>query len=229
MNLKTITVIIFLVFISSMFSQKKNFLGVNSGMTYSKFRGNDYFKNMDSQIDFSIGTSFDMHLSERLLFSTNINYERNSVKRYYDYYGPGVIGTIQGIPFGQSSPSNSVPQNKFQTRFEYINIPIMLKYLINYEKKLFINGGGYLGYLLNIKNIDDGKESDLDFNNQFKKTDYGLVLGIGYNYTFNPNNFFTIELRNNFGITNINLSDSNNFKNTKRNSLNLILNYHFKI
>jgi hypothetical protein len=229
MNLKTTIVFIFLVFTFSMFSQEKIFLGVNSGMTYSKFRGNDYFKNMDSQLDFSIGASFDKHLSERLLFSTNINYERSSVKKYYNYYGPGVIGVIQGIPFGESSPSSSVPKNKFQTRFEYINVPIMLKYLINYEKKLFINGGGYLGYLLNVKNIDDGRESDLDFNNQFKKIDYGLVLGIGYNYTFNPNNFLSIELRDNFGIANINQPDSYNFKNTKRNTLNLIINYHFKI
>ncbi|MFT7251739.1 MAG: hypothetical protein ACI9FW_001482 [Flavobacterium sp.] len=228
MQLKNIT-ILFILFVSTLYSQEKMYVGVNSGLTYSKFRGNDYFKNMDPQLDFSVGTSFDIHINERLLFSTNINYERNSVKRYYNYYGPGVIGVIYGTTYGQNSPSRSAPQNKFQTRFEYINVPIMLKYLLNYEKKLYINAGGYLGHLLSIKNIDDGKESDLDFNNQFKKADYGLVLGIGYNYTFNPSNFLSIELRESYGITTISTPESYIFKDTKRNSLNLILNYHFKI
>lgn len=200
------------------------YLGLNSGLTYSKFRGNNFFKEMKPQLDFSIGTSFDIYIKERLLLTTNINYERNSVKKYYDrFQGINIIGNA----YGQSA--SSLPQNKFQTRFEYINIPIMFKYLLNYEKKLYINAGGYLGHLLSIKNIDDGKESDLDFNNQFKKVDYGLVLGIGYNYTFNPNNFLSIELRDNYGIKNINIDESYTFKNTKRNSLNLIVNYHFKI
>ncbi|CAM3629954.1 outer membrane beta-barrel protein [Flavobacterium gelidilacus] len=228
MHFKKITIAL-IFFITSMYSQNEMYLGLNSGLTYSKFRGNDYFKNMDSQLDFLIGTSFDIHLTERILLATNINYERNSVKKYYEYFGPGVIGGITGIPFGQSSASSSTPKNKFQTRFEYINIPITIKYLLNYEKKLYVNAGGYLGHLINVKNIDDGKESDLDFNNQFKKADYGLVLGIGYNYTFNPSNFLSIELRDNYGIKNINIDESYTFKNTKRNSLNLILNYHFKI
>ena len=223
MHLKKITIVL-IFFITSMYSQNEMYLGVNSGLTYSKFRGNNFFKEMKPQLDFSIGTSFDIHIKERLLLTTNINYERNSVKKYYDrFQGINIIG----YAYGQSA--SSLPQNKFQTRFEYINIPIMLKYLLNYEKKLYINAGGYLGHLLSIKNIDDGKESDLDFNNQFKKVDYGLVLGIGYNYTFNPNNFLSIELRESYGITTISQPESYIFKDTKRNSLNLILNYHFKI
>lgn len=228
MHFKKITIAL-IFFITSMYSQNEMYLGLNSGLTYSKFRGNDYFKNMDSQLDFLIGTSLEINLTERILLATNINYERNSVKRYYNYFGPGVIGGITGIPFGQSSASSSIPKNKFQTRFEYINIPITIKYLLNYEKKLYVNAGGYLGHLIDVKNIDDGKESDLDFNNQFKKVDYGLVLGIGYNYTFNPSNFLSIELRESYGITTISTPESYIFKDTKRNSLNLILNYHFKI
>uniref|UniRef100_UPI00404B5616 porin family protein n=1 Tax=Flavobacterium sp. TaxID=239 RepID=UPI00404B5616 len=210
--------------ITTTFSQEGMFLGVNSGLTYSKFRGSNFFKNMSSQLDFFVGASFDIQLKQRLLLSTNMSYERNSMKRYYATNSLPPL-----IPIGQDPSSFSVPRNKFQTRFEYINIPITLKYLLNFEKKLYINGGGYVSYLLDVKNIDNGRESDIDFNNQFKKIDYGLVLGIGYNFISNPTSFFSIEVRDSYGLTKIGESDSFGFESTKRNSLNLILNYHLKI
>ena len=198
------------------------YLGVNSGLTYSKFRGDNFFKEMKPQLDYLIGSSLDIQIKERLFLTLNINYERNSVKRYYNnFYG------LIGYTYGQA-PS-SPPKNKFETRFEYITMPVMVKYMLNYEKKLYINGGGYFGYLLKIKNIDNGIESDLDFNNEYNKMDYGCALGIGYNYHFNPNNQLSIELRGNYGLITLNKTDTYSFRDTKRNSLNLILNYHFKI
>ena len=40
-------------------------------------------------------------------------------------------------------------------------------------------------------------------SNKFKKTDFGLTLGIGRTFDINTTSKFKVELRNNFGIQDI--------------------------
>ena len=210
-------------------SQEKNSLGINSGITYSDFRGNNFFDDYEKGFDFLIGISFDFKLKDRLFISTDLNYERKSTNKLYELNN--LVGSsggtiiIYGTPFGENPPDK--PEYKFRTRFEYITIPVLIKYFISENKDFYINGGPYFGYLLNTKNIDNGKESDLDFNKDFNKIDLGFTIGFGYNLELNETNHISFELRNNLGLTKINSDDNSFFDSTKTNSLNLILGWNF--
>ncbi|WP_241739462.1 outer membrane beta-barrel protein [Aestuariibaculum marinum] len=105
----------------------------------------------------------------------------------------------------------------------------MFKYHFGFSYDFFFSGGSSLDYLLNIKNIDDGSESDLDFNNNFRKASYNLVLGFGYGFKMNNNDYISLEIRENFRITDMDNGSNPNFDDTKSNSLNLIFNYSFNI
>ena len=227
MNRKKLFIVLFLIN-GILFSQEKISLGLNTGLTYSDFRGNDFFDNYEYGFDFLIGISFDYKIKDRLFISTDVNYERKSANNFYEAsntVGSGGTIIIIGTPFGENPPDE--PELKFQTRFEYISIPILLKYFVSKNNDFYINGGPYLGYLLNIKNINDGEESDLDFNNDFEKIDLGLTFGIGYNLNISQKSYLNFELRNNFGLTNIDSNNNNLFNRTKANSLNLIIGWNF--
>lgn len=227
MNRKKLFIVLFLIN-GILFSQEKISLGLNTGLTYSDFRGNDFFDNYEYGFDFLIGISFDYKIKDRLFISTDVNYERKSANNFYEAsntVGPGGTIIIIGTPIGENPPDK--PELKFQTRFEYISIPILLKYFVSENNDFYINGGPYLGYLLKIKNINDGEESDLDFNNDFEKIDLGLTFGIGYNLDLSQKSYLNFELRNNFGLTNIDSNNNNLFNRTKVNSLNLIIGWNF--
>lgn len=208
---------------TSLFSQENLTFGLNSGLTYSNFRGNDFFDDYDYGIDFLIGFSLDYKIKSKLFITTDLNYERKSANYFYDEHyivEPGGTIIIIGYPIGES-PEES-PKLKFQTRLEFITIPVMLKYFVDSNNNLYFNGGPYLSYLLNIKNINDGEESDLDFNDAFKKTDLGITFGFGYTNKITNLNNLSLELRNNLGLRSINENENNIFDSTKTNSLNVI-------
>ena len=229
MNRKKLFLIVFFFLNGILLSQEKISLGLNTGITYSDFRGNTFFNDYKYGFDFLFGVSVDYKIKDRLFISSDLNYERKSANKFYEINNTvGLSGgtiVIVGIPFGENPPDK--PEFKFQTKFEYVSIPILLKYFISENNDFYINAGPYIGYLLNTKNVDDGKESDLDFNNDFDKIDLGFSVGIGYNLELNQTNYLNFELRNNLGLTNINSNNNSLFNSTKTNSLNLILGWNF--
>ncbi|WP_439152073.1 porin family protein [Winogradskyella sp.] len=222
---KKLTLVIILIS-ASLFSQEKISVGINSGLTYSNFRGNDFFDNYDYGFDFLIGFSVDYQIKSNLFIAADLNYDRKSTNYFYEdntTVGPG--GTIIVTPIGENPAQKD--ELKFQTRFEFITVPITLNYYIDNRHNFYINGGPYLSYLLNIKNIDDGEESDLNFNDEFNKLDFGLVMGIGYNLDLDEINYLSFELRNNFGLRKLNKNSNTIFDSTKTISLNLIISWNF--
>lgn len=228
MNLKIFLTGIFIFsFVFNLFSQEKFLTGINSGLTYSSFRGNSFMESYESEVNYLFGISIDFKINEKLFLSTDLNYERKSIRLFY----PEVVGidgwVIIGTPIGENPEPK--PKLKFQTKFQYLSFPIMIKYFIGDNNEFFVNGGPNLSYLLHIKNMDNGKESDLDFNDSFNKTDIGIAFGFGYYYQLDDNNSMSIELRDNYGIIDIGKYENSNFSPTKTNSVNLILNWNFKI
>ncbi|MFI1743115.1 porin family protein [Thalassobellus sediminis] len=225
-NLKTNLIGIILIFLTfNLYGQDKIITGINTGLTYSDFRGNRFFENFDSELNYLIGVSIDFKISEKLFLSTDLNYEKKSVKLFYPE--SNVTNIFVGTPIGEAP--KPIPDLKFQTKFQYFSIPIMVKYFFGKNLEFYVNGGPFLSYLLDVKNIDDGNESDLDFNDSFNKTDFGLTFGFGYNFEIDENNSISIELRDNYGINDNSKSNNSNFSSTKSNSVNLILNWDFKL
>ncbi len=205
--------IIGMLLTSIIYAQNEIRIGVNTGGTYSKFYGNNLIENADAKIDFLIGVSFEYYIKENLSLKTNLNYERKS---------------FTNKSFGVEEFDFSINEVKITTSFNYLTLPILIKYELGNSKQFFVDGGVFIGYLLNNKSKANGfPESDSTSLN--KKLDGGLSFGIGKKFNLNDKSNLNIEIRENLGL--INISDVEVFDNgtIKTNSLNLILTWDFEI
>ena len=206
-----ILLVVGILFTTACLSQNEMRVGLNTGGTLSKFRGNELIKQADPNIGFLIGISFEVYFSEKLSLKTNLNYERKSFS-----YKTNEIDEI-GLPINDF---------KVKTNFDYLMLPMLIKYEINSSKRFFASGGPFLGYLLSnkfkAKGFPDNNSTSLN-----KKIDIGLSFGIGKKIELDDKNDLSIELRDNFGL--INISDVEVFRDgtIKTNSLNLILTWDF--
>lgn len=139
-KIKKALFIIGILFTSIVFAQNEIRIGINAGATYSKFRGNQLIENADAKIDFLIGVSFEYYLKENLSIKTNLNYERKSFNT--QSFGADEFGFV----------NNEV---EITTNFDYLSLPILVKYEFGNSKKFFINGGPFLGFLLSTKSKAD--------------------------------------------------------------------------
>lgn len=85
----------------------------------------------------------------------------------------------------------------------YLNIPIMAKYYVT--PQFNIHAGPQVGFLMSAKNkyeVSGGGQSasgDIDLKDLMKSVDFGLGLGVGYNFTDN----LGLEARYTAGLSNI--------------------------
>ena len=93
----------------------------------------------------------------------------------------------------------------------------------------YVNGGLFLGYLLNSKLSSKNSDNDTDTTDMNKKIDAGLVFGFGKVFQLNDKNNLKLEIRENLGMLNTSDFDVYNDGTIKTNSLNLILNWNFNL
>lgn len=79
---------------------------------------------------------------------------------------------------------------------DYINIPIMAKFYA--AEKLSIEAGPQIGFLMSAKAKPDNGDSQ-DIKDELKSTDFGINLGLGYNFTDN----ISAGLRYNLGLSQV--------------------------
>lgn len=85
-------------------------------------------------------------------------------------------------------------------KLNYLNIPVLAKYYIT--DAFFVEAGPQIGFLLSAKS------SGVDIGDLYKSTDYGLNLGLGYNFTENISG----NVRYTIGLTDINdVSDDSQY------------------
>ena len=112
---------------------------------------------------------------------------------------------------------------------------VMIKYDFKNAAGFFVNGGLFLGYLLDSKvkgeantnqypELTDFSQSTTEFNNQF---DFGFVFGLGKSFRLNKKNNLNIEFRNNLGLSQTNKNNTFNGNTVRSNSYNLIVGYAF--
>lgn len=99
---------------------------------------------------------------------------------------PEFLFSTQGTTIeGYNGDSNT------SVKVNYLNIPILAKYYIT--DAFSVEAGPQIGFLLSAKSRGE------DINDLFKSTDYGLNLGIGYDFTEN----FALGLRYTIGLSDI--------------------------
>ena len=83
----------------------------------------------------------------------------------------------------------------------YINIPVLFQYM--YDNGFRLQAGPQLGILASA-NLSTGSVKN-DIKDNFKSTDIGLAVGMSY---VQPSTGFGVDVRYNFGLTNINVSNT---------------------
>lgn len=197
-------------------AQNKIRFGVQGGMTYSSLRGNKSAENLNSGIDFLVGVSLEYQIKERLSLIANVSYDRKSVndKSYIEIIenpeDPGFYGKVKII-----------------ANYQYLSIPVLLKYDFGDNDSFYINGGPFLGYLLKSQLSNDYDNSSTDTTDDNKKMDFGLTFGIGKTFKLNSNQEITVEIRDNLGLSNTSKIGVVDNGSIKTNSLNLICGWSF--
>ncbi|MDR6966748.1 hypothetical protein J2X31_000746 [Flavobacterium arsenatis] len=200
------------------FAQEKPKFGVNLGGTYANIRGNEAADKNKYDLNFLVGISVEVPLNERFSFVGNVNYERKTFKN-----------TITAPIFIDENfdPIMNSRNVDVKVRLEYITLPLNLKYYFDSQKKVYINGGPFLGVFLDSTSKVEGEKTNEDANGLFKSLDFGANLGVGTNFKINEKNSLNLELRHNYGLSNISDVRVVGDGSVKTNSFNLIANWQF--
>jgi hypothetical protein len=224
---KVLLSISFLLITTLNYSQNSKIkFGVQGGLNYSNFWG------YEIPIDFNAvysespafaylgGLNLEYQIQDRLSLKLELNYERKSQK------GDNFIEVRQNF--------ESLPQAyNFTTKknYDYLVLPILLKYNFSDQNSFYVNGGPFIGYLLksnltnDLQNIDGLNNDPVETKNLNKKTDFGLSIGVGKTFEINERNAIFIEIRENLGLTNTSKEQVWGDGQVKTNSLNLIVGY----
>ena len=201
------------LFTMNLSAQSEFKIGINVGLNYPDVRGNQFAQFNNFKVGYLFGVSLDYYLKDNLSIKTNVNYERK-------------IKKLELIFFNNQAQETGT--ENYNEIFDYINIPILLKYEFG-NAKYFINGGPFFNYLIKNEIDDDYPNDDSGLVTEQKKIDLGLSAGIGTNISINEKNDLVIELRNDFGLINTGGVPNQVDGTLKTNAIKLILGWNLGI
>lgn len=134
-------------------------IGINTGPNFNSLRGDRFADKYKSNFNYFIGLSIAYKIDKHFSILTNLNYEKNAYKSEYR------VGSIHFT-------GSYIVKDEIQ--FANLNIPVLMQYNLGVYNEFFINGGFFYNPILKVQNeminSDTGNnESDLDFNELFKK------------------------------------------------------------
>lgn len=223
---KLLLSITFLLITTLNYSQNSKIkIGIQAGLNYSNFRGYDLpvqfepFYSESPAFSFLGGLNFEYQMKEKLSLKVELNYERKSQK------GDNNIEITDTNGFSQNYNFTS------KKNYEYLVLPLMLKYNFSDTNNFYVNGGPFIGYLLesnltnDLEKIDGLNNDPVETTNLNNKTDFGLSIGLGKTIEINEKNSIFIEIRENLGLANTSKNKVWGNGDVKTNSLNLIIGY----
>lgn len=203
--------------------------GIQAGLNYSDLRGYDipdgldFFYSDSPAFAFLGGINFEYQIKEKLSLKLELNYERKSQKLHTKYKN------INEAPVIDDEIDEF--EVKAKRNYDYLVLPLMVKYNFGNKNSFYVNGGPFIGYLLksNLKDkvYDNGsmESQTAETTNNNNTTDFGLSIGLGKSIKINEKNSIFIEIRENLGLYNISKYKVWGNGEVKTNSLNLIVGY----
>jgi len=221
---KLLLSISFLLIATLSYSQNSKIkFGIQAGLNYSDFRGYEIpvtpLYSETTAFAYLGGINVEYLIKEKLSLKLDLNYERKSQK---------ADNTLEIFDDNGSSKVYNFTSKK---NYDYLVLPIMIKYTFTNRNSFFINVGPYIGYLLksnitnDLGNIDGLNNEPFETTKYNNKTDFGLSVGLGKNFELKENNSIFIEIRENLGLTNTSKNTVMGNGTVKTNSLNLIIGY----
>ena len=209
--MKKAFIMLLLIFPVFTFSQTNKFIfGIEGGLNLSSLRGKqDYFLDKSPKIGFLTGVTAQYPFNKKIAFKSGIYLENKGSK------GVAVrMSDLNGVVLGQAKGFNN---------FNYLHIPFLFKTTFGNKARFFANAGPNIGFLIKqttrveqTGNFNGYKENLTEF---YKKIELGISGGLGFSIPLNEKSIFSIEIRDNLGLTNVN--KENGFP-EKTNSINFL-------
>lgn len=200
-------------------AQKNINFGFHVGIGEYKIYGNESFQNtFGVKYGFLPGWSAGIDLKKRLSNKLNLFLQLN-----YENKGTRVTEPLFTDVSGQTRFSAKV-----SLKTSFIVLPILFKYnLTSGNNSLYMTGGPYLGFLMKSQQTvtDIEPYEDIIYEENlayYNRVEFGLNLGIGYDFPLSTKQKLFIELRGATGLTNLNKSSFRN-EITKNGGIQFIL------
>ncbi|MEO5979465.1 MAG: porin family protein [Chryseolinea sp.] len=178
------------------FAQGKFAVGIKGGPNFASLNTSaSAGQNYDNRTGWNAGAFF-LFRSERIGFQPEVLFSQQNSKFTYDFGSP------------------SLKQN-----FSYVNIPLLLK--LYTVAGINLQVGPQIGILTSAKREDfatgqtSGPITEQDVKNDFKKTDFSLALGLGWDLPLG----LSIDGRYNWGLSKVNEGNSSAPPGTLKNQV----------
>lgn len=164
--------------------------------------------------------------------------------RYAEENHFGLIAEVNFVQRGWAEQFEELPYS-YQRTLNYVEIPVMSHIYFGRRGKFFFNAGPEVAYYLGdhiSSNFDIYDTASLpDFNSKGRRTeqltmevsqklDFGIVAGLGGEFSINPRNSVSIEARLFYGIGNVMPSGrQDTFSTSNQLSISITAGYWFRI
>lgn len=176
--------------------------------------------HFDSRVDLGVrgGVTLSSVMFKPSITGTlGMGYTGGLTFRYSEENHFGLIAEVNFVQRGWAEKFEDLPY-KYQRVLDYIEIPVMSHIYFGRRGKFFINAGPEIAYYLgdHIKsNFDYRNTSELEgfhdknrrdeqlIMNVSQKLDFGIVAGLGGEFSINRKNSLAVEARLYYGIGNV--------------------------
>lgn len=111
--------------------------------------------------------------------------------------------------------------------YDYSTLPILIKLSVGKKVRYFFNTRPYGSFLLQkvtkVEAYLDSPKHTFKGNNYLKNYEFGIMSGLGASYQFKTPISLSLELRNNFGVSDLIISPFDKDATLKSNSFNLLV------
>ena len=143
----------------------------------------------------------------------------------YDQYG----WTYKSLQFENSTATGFVDADVL-FKLNYLNLPVMAEYSFGKKVKINLDGGLFLGVLLNNevvtklkKPIPPNEEAITSFSsNSRSAANFGVCFGVGIQIPISSKVKVDFDLKNSTGLSNVNKSNATYSSTTKTNSITIL-------
>lgn len=172
-----------------------------------------------------------LHIGGHLKMNKTVNWSFKVIMTYDE------IGwKYESVAF-ENSTGNVIDYADILFKHNYLNIAVLAEYSFGKKVRIHVDGGLFLGILLNNKIITQYKDpippnqdpSTERSSDNRKKTNYGLALGSGIQIPIASNLKLDFDLRNSLGLSNIYKSQTSNVGNIKTNSFTISAGLTFEL
>ena len=145
---------------------------------------------LEYQIDCMLGVSFQTNISNRLVFRTELNYER--LKKCY--WNASEVINFNGQAFNGSF--------KYVSSYEFISLPILFKFKLFNPKNITIYGdaGVFANYWFRTYTQGECDGNSISFAEKENMTYSGTLTGIGIDKKLDAKIHFIAEIRDYFTV-----------------------------